>query len=351
MTNMRDFQLRAFAAHPLLYSGHLQTLAAGLLGRQGILPASEQLFIAVEPGSQVRCDCSWQINRQQAPTAVIVHGLGGSSHSPIVITMASQLWTAGMNIVRYNMRNCGGTEAYAQTLHHSGMYGDVMAVVQQLITSGFKSIVLIGFSAGGNLVLNTAGMYADAPPAEVRAVAAVSGAMDVAAAADALHEPANRLYEWNFVRELVELFKIKCRLFPEIFNMNDLQRFRSVREFDHAITAPYSGYAGADEIYAAISSSRIAQDISLPTLILHAKDDPFIHLLPATRAKLSANPNIFFCQTEQGGHCGFISRERGTRKWWTSETVIAFISFVLGRATSPRTARIAFAPPPGPSSL
>jgi len=347
MTNLREFRPSPFAAHPLLHIGHLQTLAAGLLGRTSVLPESEQLFITVEAGSQVRCDCSWQVEREHATTAVVIHGLGGSSCSPIVTRMAHRLWMAGMNIVRYNMRNCGGTEAYAQTLYHSGMHGDVMAVVQHLSTKGLKSIVLIGFSAGGNLVLNTAGMYGGAPPAELRAVVAVSGAMDVAAAADALHAPANRLYEWIFVRELVELFKTKCRLFPAIFDLNDLRRFRSVRQFDQAITAPYCGYAGADEIYSAISSSRIAQEISLPTLILHAKDDPFIRLLPGTRAKLSANPNILFYETEWGGHCGFISRERGASKWWAGETVLRFVSFLLGGVSYLQTARRASALLPG----
>src|SRR5436190_7749009 len=164
MSKLRDFQPPPFVSHPLLRNGHLQTLATGILARRSALSPSEQLFISVEAEAQVRCDCTWQQRPEEAITAVIVHGLGGSSNSPIVTTMANKLWAAGMNIVRYNMRNCGGTEAYAPTLYHSGMYGDLMAVVQQLIQQGCQSIVLIGFSAGGNLVLNTAGRYADAPP-------------------------------------------------------------------------------------------------------------------------------------------------------------------------------------------
>jgi predicted alpha/beta-fold hydrolase len=145
--------------------------------------------------------------------------------------------------------------------------------------------------------------------------------MDVAAAADALHRGASRLYEHLFVRELMELFRRKASLFPEIFHLKDLRNFRSMREFDNDITAPYSGYRDADDIYASISSSRRAEQISVPTLIIQSKDDPFIRLLEPTRAKLRANPAITFVETDHGGHCGFVAKGR---RWWAEEVVEGF---------------------------
>jgi uncharacterized protein len=306
-----------------LNNAHLQTLAAALLGRAQFTPTTEQWLITVASQNQVRCDCSWQPQLEKHTTALICHGFGGSSHSPLVIGMAAALWKSGMNVVRYNMRNCGGTEAVCRTLYHSGMYGDIIHVIDALLARGCDSIVLIGFSAGGNLMLNTAAAYGAQAPAQVKAAISICGSLDVAAAADALHQGVSRLYEKVFLRELIELFRTKARLFPEIFRLSFLRRFHSVREFDNDITAPYSGYRDADDIYSAISCSRWLERIAIPTLVLHAKDDPFIRLLPLTREKLKANAEVCFLETDRGGHCGFVARGR---RWWAEELVESFIA-------------------------
>lgn len=314
-----------------LRNRHLQTIAAALMRRVHFLPAVEEWFISVAgEKNQVRCDCSWQDQPQGKITAVVCHGLGGSSNSPIVIRMAAALWKAGMNIVRYNMRNCGGTEDRCRTLYHSGMHGDMLRVVDELIARRCESIVMVGFSAGGNLVLNAAAALGAGAPRQLRAVASICGAMDVAAAADALHEGANRFYEWRFVRELVNLFHKKARLFPDIFQLIHLHKFHSIREFDNDITGPYSGFRDADDIYSSISSSRWAERIAVPTLVIQSQDDPFIRLLATTRDKLRNNPHITFLETERGGHCGFVSQGRG---WWAEEVVEAFFAHVCDNSS------------------
>jgi hypothetical protein len=101
-----------------------------------------------------------------------------------------------------NMRTCGGTETLTPTLYHSGLSGDVGAVVRHFARRrGLKRVALAGYSMGGNLVLKLAGEWGRQPP--LCAVAAVCPAIDLAAGADALHEPANRLYEWRFLRGLM----------------------------------------------------------------------------------------------------------------------------------------------------
>jgi|SRR5579872_3325171 len=332
---MNGFAPRPFIPARLLRNPHLQTFAAALMGRAQFVPSVERWFISVGgEKNQLRCDCSWQPDPQGRTTAVICHGLGGSSSSPIVIGMAAALWKAGMNIVRYNMRNCGGTEERCRTLYHSGMHGDMVRVIDELIARECQSIVLIGFSAGGNLTLNTAASLGSSVPPQVKAVASICGAMDVAAAADALHEGASRFYEWRFVRELENLFKRKAKLFPDIFRLNHLRKFKSIREFDNDITAPYGGYRDADDIYASISSSRWAERISLPALVIQSKDDPFIRLLPATVEKMKRNPHITFVEPECGGHCGFVA---SGRSWWAEETVEAFLAAALAKQPAAKT--------------
>ena len=327
--NMTTFVASEFHPASFLENAHAQTFAAALLGRTAFVPKVEPWFISVAgEKNQVRCDCSWQDFRKGSTTAVICHGLGGSSASPIVIGMAGALWKAGMNVVRYNMRNCGGTEHRCRTLYHSGMHGDMLRVLDELIARGCDSVVLVGFSAGGNLMLNAAAALGQSAPPQLKAVASICSAMDVAAAADALHLGLSRLYEWMFVRELVELFQKKVKLYPDIFHLSHLRKFHSIREFDNDITAPYSGYRDADDIYASISSSRWVERIAVPTLVIQSNDDPFIRLLPTTREKVRRNLNITFVETEQGGHCGFVAQGR---RWWVEEVIEAFFASVIGR--------------------
>lgn len=325
--DLARFPVADFRPHPLLRSGHLQTIATALVTKSVVLPHTEAMVVPVEKAgeplqSSVRCDCSWQNESLRA--ALIVHGLGGSSLSPIALGMGQRLWRAGYHVVRYNMRNCGGSESLASTLYHSGMYGDVHAVIAELLRRGHQEIVLVGFSAGGNLVLNSVAAYGDAAPAQLKAVVAVSGAMDVASAADELHRRANRLYEGIFVRELVELLRRKVAQHPQIFRAEDVRPYRSIRDYDNCVTAPYAGYPDASTIYAAISSSRWAERIRVPTLVLHAADDPFIRLLPATRKKLATNPFTRLIEPRHGGHCGFIGP-----KWerWSEQVAEEFFQW------------------------
>src|SRR5207244_2358937 len=102
--------------------------------------------------------CNWQPDRQGALTVVLVHGLEGSTESQYILGTANKAWAAGMNVVRMNMRNCGGTHRLGPTLYHSGLSGDVGAVMRALIADdGLSRVAVAGFSMGGNLVLKLAG--------------------------------------------------------------------------------------------------------------------------------------------------------------------------------------------------
>src|SRR5271157_4721029 len=102
--------------------------------------------------------------------------------------------------------------------------------------------------------------------------------MDLAASADALHDRANRIYEWKFLRGLKKRIVRKAALYPGRYDTRYLRGLRSLREFDDQITARYCGFAGAQDYYARAASSQVLDRIAVPTLILHAEDDPFIRV-------------------------------------------------------------------------
>ena len=279
------------------------------------------------------CHCHWQPDRARARTIIVVHGLEGSSESQYARGIAYKGLAAGMNVIRYNQRNCGGTDGLAPVLYHSGLSSDIGAVMRELIArDGVSRFALVGFSMGGNLVLKLAGELGSGLP-ELRAVAACCPALDLAFSADALHEPANRLYEIYFLWALRRRMLQKARLFPQDFDPNRLNGIRSLREFDDKITAYYCGFAGAVDYYDRASAAHVVGRIAVPTLVLHALNDPFIRITPATREKFLANPNITLVETEDGGHCAFIGRRNGRAGesgldddgYWAENEIVKFL--------------------------
>ena len=318
-----------FRARRWLGGGHIQTLASFLLPRKLHLPPAEERLVEVAPGIKVRCLCYWQVkNRTHPLTLIVVHGLEGSSDSQYMQGVARNGLAAGMNVVLMNQRNCGGMDHFAPTLYNSSLSGDVAAVVRSVLENdGVSRFALIGFSMGGNLVLKLAGEWGSDSPPQFRAVAAVCPAMDLAASADALHEPANRIYEYYFLMQLFRRLRRKARLFPGKFDASRLRGITSLRLFDDRITAYYCGFTGADDYYARAAAANVVDRIVVPALIIHAANDPFIRMLPETLRRIAANPNITYIETEDGGHCAFLAKPNGDATddgRWAEREVVEF---------------------------
>jgi len=328
--------LTPFEPRRFLANGHLQTIVGNFLPRPALqIPiATEEVEVDPADGSRVLCHCHWQPEPERAArlTLVLVHGLEGSSDSRYIQGVSARAWAAGFNVVRMNMRNCGDTDALTPTLYHSGLSADVGAVVTHFASKHrLARIALVGYSMGGNLVLKLAGEWGHRTP--LVAVATVCPAIDLAPGSDALHEPANRIYEYRFLRGLMRRFHRKAALYPGHYQTEGIGPVRSLREFDDKIVARYCGYRDASDYYYRAACARVVDRIAVPTLILYAQDDPFIRILPETRARLLANPNIDFVETRHGGHCAFLSRDPGDEIHWAEATLIRYIQSVTD--TSP----------------
>jgi predicted alpha/beta-fold hydrolase len=324
----------SFRPNRWLRGGHVQTIASFLIPRRIHLPEPEERMIEVAPGIQVRCLYHWQQNRQAALTLIVVHGLEGSTDSQYMLGVARNGLARGMNIVLMNQRNCGGMDHLAPTLYNSSLSADVAAVARNVVErDGISRFALIGFSMGGNLVLKLAGEWGSAAPPQFRSVAAVCPAMDLAASADALHEPANRIYEYYFLMQLFRRFRMKAKLFPGQFDASRLRGISTLRGFDDRITAFYCGFTGADDYYARAAASNVVDRIATPALIIHAANDPFIRMLPESMKRIAANPNIAYIETEDGGHCAFIGERNGNAAdvadydgRWAEREVVEFVA-------------------------
>jgi predicted alpha/beta-fold hydrolase len=340
-------EIPAFRPHPWFRGGHAQTLASFFLPRRIQLPTPEERLVEVASGMhpsetqgsetqaaiKLRCLCYWQGQRRAALTLIVVHGLEGSTDSQYMRGVARDGLDAGMNVVLMNQRNCGGMDAAAPTLYNSSLSGDVAAVARSIVehdgveNDGVSRFALVGFSMGGNLVLKLAGEWGREAPPQFRTVVAVCPSMDLAASADALHEPSNRLYEYYFLLQLFRRFRRKAKLFPADFDASRLKGISSLREFDDRITAFYCGFTGADDYYARAAASNVVDRIAVPALIVHAANDPFIRLRAETRQRIQANPNITFIETSDGGHCAFVGKRNGhggDDGRWAERTAVEF---------------------------
>jgi hypothetical protein len=319
-----------------LSNGHLQTIVGNFIPRPALqLPVdTETVVVDSADGSRVLCHCHWQPEavRAQRLTVVLVHGLEGSSESHYVQGITARAWQAGWNVVRMNMRTCGGTEMLTPTLYHSGLSGDVGAVARHFTGRyGLERVALVGYSMGGNMVLKLTGEWSLNAP--LFAVATVCPAIDLAPGSDALHQPLNRGYEYRFLRDLMERYERKAKLFPEIYaSRKEIGPVRSIHEFDDKIVARYWDFSDADDYYHRAAAARVVERIAVPTLILRALDDPFIPLTAETRRRLRANPYVTLVETRHGGHCAFLSRAPGDEIHWAEAMVVRFLQAVSALA-------------------
>jgi uncharacterized protein len=332
-----------FAAKPFrpqfpFRSGHVQTLAAYAWPRTYRFrrePADEERLFEIKPDVKVMAHCRWQTDRRKHSTILIWHGMEGSTSSIYMIATADKAFRAGFNVVRVNFRNCGGTEHLTSTLYHGGLSDDLRAVVKELIEQdGLKRIFLLGFSLGGNLVLKLAGEYGENPPQEVAAICAISPSVDLQASTELILKKQNWVYQRRFVRSLKKRIRLKQKLYPDLYDLSRLPGVRTIRDFDEEFTSLASGFADAADYYYRSSSVRVVENIHIPTLIIHAHDDPFIPFESLRHSAFSENPYILLIDTERGGHVAFVSSGRGEDRFWAENRAVEF--FALAETGLPR---------------
>jgi predicted alpha/beta-fold hydrolase len=298
------------------------------------LPPPEDRHFDVEPGTRVLAHCHWQRDRAAHPALLALHGLEGSSSAHYMRGLADKAFARGFSVILLNQRNCGGTEELCEGLYHSGLTADADHVIQEITgVDGIRSVVVAGYSLGGNLALKLAGDYGDAPPPELRGVCAVSPVMELALCVDALERRQNVAYEWNFVRGLKARMRRKSRAHPGRFPVERLGAIRTVRQFDEVFTAPHFGFNGASDYYHRASAMRVIDRIRVPALIITAEDDPFVPSGPFRDPRVRSNPNIRLVVTPHGGHCGFVAAATNNSDgYWAEDRIVGFAAAAVARS-------------------
>ena len=296
------------------------------------LPEAEARCFDVAPDARVLAHCHWHTDRHAHPTLIALHGLEGSSEAHYMRGLAAKAWVRGFNVVRLNQRSCGGTEHLSEGLYHSGLTADPLLVLRELIaTDRLTACAFAGYSLGGNLALKLAGELGTHAPRELIAVAAVSPVMELETCVRAIERPENRIYEWNFCRNLQSRMRRKARAWPGKYDLKGLWKIWSIRAFDDRYTAPHHGFKDAADYYYRASAMRVIDRVAIPALIVSAEDDPFVPPDPFRDARVIGNPNITTVITSHGGHCGFICDATVDDGYWAERTVVEFLLRTLTR--------------------
>jgi predicted alpha/beta-fold hydrolase len=228
-----------------------------------------------------------------------------------MLVSAHNLLRQGYPVLRLNLRGAGPARRLSRQQYHAGRSEDLrdaLAALPQALTA--HGIFAVAYSLGANMLLKYLGEQGAAGP--VRAAAAISAPIDLAAASRRIRAPRNRLYHGWLLRRMQEE-----ALAGEGFSAAERDTVRAVRsvyEFDDRLVAPRNGFAGAEDYYARCSAVSFLPKIAVPTLVIHALDDPWIPGVTYGHVDWRANRHLVPLLPDQGGHVGF--HGRGTRLPW-----------------------------------
>ena len=250
---------------------------------------------------------------------VLLHGLQGSTSRTYIRAMADTLWESGVSVFALNFRGCSGEPNRLLRSYHSGATEDLRAVLDT-ITDRCEVIHAVGFSLGGNLLLKQLGEEGRA--SRISRAVAVSVPCDLKGSAHQLASPGNRLYMWNFMRSLRATMQQKADAFPNQVDISGLREIKTFQAFDDRFTAPLHGFRDANHYWASCSSMHFLENIRIPTLLLNAKDDPFLSEGCYPYDICSASSYVHLETPELGGHVGFLNGARS----YAEKRAVEFLS-------------------------
>ena len=265
------------------------------------------------------------------PLLVLFHGLEGSSHSHYARSWMQHLSTLGWHGAVPHFRGCSGEINQAPRFYHSGDAAEIDWIVRRLRQRHTGALFVAGVSLGGNALLRWLG-EAQHQAEMIDAACAVSAPLDLAAGGAALSRGFNRIYTQLFLRTLKPKCLIKLQQFPQLFDRANMLAAKDLYAFDNVVTAPLHGYRDTDDYWNRASAKHVLADITVPTLVINAKNDPF---LPSQHLPPTAAPSVTLEYPEHGGHVGFASGPLPGKLDWLPQRVTRFFADHTNKTSKP----------------
>lgn len=263
------------------------------------------------------------------PLLALFHGLEGSSASHYAAGLMHAVRGRGWRGVVVHFRGCSGELNRQPRGYHSGDSEEIDWVLRRLHgTAGAAPLFAAGVSLGGNALLKWLGEREAEAAGVLAAAASVCAPLDLAACGQALARGFSRVYTRHFLGTLKARAAERLQRHPGLFDADRMHRARTLWDFDDAVTAPLHGFGGADDYWRRASAKPFLRRIAVPTLLLNARNDPFLPAPALPHAnELSAKVTPEF--PPQGGHVGFVSGSLPGRLDWLPHRLLHFFDHAL----------------------
>lgn len=281
------------------------------------------------PGRELKLD-----QADDTPLIVLFHGLEGSSNSHYARALMHAVDAQGGRGVVVHFRGCSGELNRLPRAYHSGDSAEIDWILRRFRATRSGPIFAAGVSIGGNVLLKWLGEQGKAASDVISRAAAISVPFDLAATSDTLARGFNRIYTRHFLTSLKAKTLLKLRRYQSLCDARRLRAARTLREFDDAVTAPLHGFDGVDDYYARASSKPWLGSIAVPTLMINARNDPFLppSCLPG-EAEMSGAVQLL--TPDNGGHVGFVSGRFPGNIEWLTQRVLYFFAEALHAPPEP----------------
>jgi uncharacterized protein len=312
-----------------LPNAHLQTIVPSLFRKVPVTYHREK--IATPDNDFLNLDwcfgsTSEFVASATQPLVILSHGLEGDTTRQYLAGMVRHLTQNGYHCLAWNYRGCGGEMNRQPRFYHSGETSDLSLVIRHALNKGHTQLYLMGFSLGGNVTLKYLGEQADNLHSAIKKAVVFSVPMDLGACSRNIEKPENKMYALKFLRSLKPKVQAKSAIYPQYFDMDKLETTKTIFDFDEYFTAPLHGFAGAEDYYKRCSAKHFVEKITIPTLIVNAKNDPLVPYQSLPIALIENLPHITLELTENGGHCGFRPQKlSNTKAFWSETRALEFL--------------------------
>ena len=300
-----------------LFNAHLETIYPSLFRSVDVKYERERCTL---PDGDF-LDIDW-LKGNSDSAVIISHGLEGNSHRAYVKGMAKAFLENGFDVIAWSFRGCSGEMNKTLRFYHSGATDDLSFIVRRALAKSYKKIFLVGFSLGGNLTLKFAG---EQPmDSRVKGITVFSVPMDLHTSCLQISRPSNWIYSKRFLNNLKRKIKDKAKVMNGL-DITGIDDITTLMDFDDRYTAPLHGFASAIDYYTKCSSIHFLRGIKTPTLIVNAKNDPFLskECFPDVEAVANSAVKVEF--PDHGGHVGFASFQRNGL-YWSEQRALEFFT-------------------------
>ena len=300
-----------------LRNGHLNTFYPYLFRKKPLYFVLRERYVTDDDDF---FDVDWT-DKKNRRLAILLHGLEGSSNSQYIVGTTKALSDHHWDVAAINFRSCSGEMNKQLKMYHSGFTEDLHHFICQ-IEDEYDEIAISGFSLGGNVTMKYLGDKKNSPSAKIIAAAGTSVPCDLEGGSIKIMEGQNHLYEKRFLKTLkVKLIQTN-KLFPDLVDLSNLKKLKTLWDFDEYYTSSLHGFKDAKDYYLQCSSLPFLKNISIPALMINALDDSFLSDASYPYDVAKQNPNLFLLTPKYGGHVGFTTF--GAPYYWNEKQIVDF---------------------------